>query len=156
MIVLKTELLLDLVIYFKKGCEKNLDFITENWIQILVSLGLAALFFVPVNNVINYFMYEEQPLEIVFEIDQQVQKGNMVVLIENQNQNDIEVFFNSDILDYENTENGVIIIFKDSKTQFLFKDFTFEQLLPILNMEILDIYYNQTTNTTFVYLEGVE
>jgi hypothetical protein len=66
------------------------------------------------------------------------------------------MFFNSDILSFEDTQDGVVIIFKDSKTQFLFKDFTFEQLLPILNMEILDIYYNSTSNTTFVYLKGVD
>lgn len=101
-------------------------------------------------------MFEEQPLEIVFEIDHQVQEGNMVVLIENQNQDEVEMFFNSDILSFEDTENGVIIIFKNSKTQYLFKDLTFEQLLPILNMKILDIYYNQKSNTTFVYLEGVD
>lgn len=101
-------------------------------------------------------MFEEQPSEIIFEIDQQVQEGNMVVLIENQNQDEVEMFFNSDILSFEDTQDGVVIIFKDSKTQFLFKDLTFEQLLPILNMEILDIYYNQESNTTFVYLEGVD
>lgn len=101
-------------------------------------------------------MFEEQPSEIIFEIDQQVQEDNIVVLIENQNQDEVEMFFNSDILSYENTEDGVIIIFKDSKTQYLFKDLTFEQLLPILNMKILDIYYNSTSNTTFVYLEGVD
>lgn len=101
-------------------------------------------------------MFEEQPSEIIFEIDQQVQEDNIVVLIENQNQDEVEMFFNSDILSYENTEDGVIVIFKNSKTQYLFKDLTFEQLLPILNMEILDIYYNQKSNTTFVYLEGVD
>jgi YbbR domain-containing protein len=46
-----------------------LDFITDNWIQILISLALAAVFFIPVNNAINYFMFEEQPSEIIFEID---------------------------------------------------------------------------------------
>lgn len=128
-----------------------MEWIKQNWIILVALQQAGVLVFTSQNDLANKFVYQEQDKSVLVEIQEEIQQGTEIYIFENATENEIQIFFGSEIEDIQEKEGNTYVKFKDSTFIYMFSHDK-KTVEKLLSKDLLDYY--ERNNVIFVKVTG--